>query len=83
MRKFRCFKCDQLLGTVSLTVRPFVAYCEECRKSFDPLGRSASWRVGRTIPINIYEGDRPICQCHTVEDARRIVAAMNRAREER
>lgn len=35
------------------------------------------WRVGRKVPINVYEGDRPVCQCHTAEDARRIVAAMN------
>lgn len=36
------------------------------------------WRVGRKVPINIYdENDTPICQCHTVEDARLIVAAVN------
>lgn len=34
------------------------------------------WRVGRKVPINVYEGDRPVCQCHTVEDAQRIVSAM-------
>ena len=38
-----------------------------------------NWRVGRTIPINVYEGDRPVCQCHNEDDARRIVAAMNRS----
>jgi hypothetical protein len=36
------------------------------------------WRVGRTVPINVYEGNRPVCQCHTADDARRIVTAMNR-----
>lgn len=35
------------------------------------------WRVGSKVPINIYEGDRPICQCHTAVDAKRIVAAVN------
>jgi hypothetical protein len=35
------------------------------------------WRIGTKVPINVYEGDRPICQCHTVSDAKRIVAAMN------
>lgn len=35
------------------------------------------WRVGTKIPLNVYEGDRPVCQCHTAEDAARIVAAMN------
>jgi hypothetical protein len=31
------------------------------------------------MPINVYEGDRPICQCHTVLDSAHIVAAMNEA----
>lgn len=35
------------------------------------------WRVGTKMPINIYEGDRPICQCHTVLDGKRIVEAVN------
>jgi hypothetical protein len=35
------------------------------------------WRVGRHISLNVYEGDRPICQCHTAMDARRIVEAVN------
>jgi hypothetical protein len=32
MRKFRCCRCGQLLGTISLTAPPFVAYCESCRR---------------------------------------------------
>ena len=36
-----------------------------------------SWRVGKKVPINIYDGDRPVSQCHTAKDARRIVAAVN------
>lgn len=35
------------------------------------------WRVGRKVPINVYEGDSPVCQCQTPEYAARIVAAMN------
>lgn len=35
------------------------------------------WRVGSKVPLNVYDGDRPVCQCHTPEDAARIVAAMN------
>lgn len=35
------------------------------------------WRVGRLVPINVYDGDRPVCQCHNEEDAVRIVRAMN------
>ncbi len=36
------------------------------------------WRVGSKVPLNIYEGDRPVCQCHIEFDAQRIVRAMNR-----
>jgi len=40
-----------------------------------------SWRVGRKVPLNVYDGDdRPVCQCHTVEDARLIVEAVNELR---
>lgn len=37
------------------------------------------WRVGKNVPLNVYEGDRPVCQCHTAIDARRIVDAVNKA----
>lgn len=36
-----------------------------------------SWRVGRNVPLNVYDGDRPVCQCHTADDAARIVNAIN------
>lgn len=40
--------------------------------------RPPRWRTGRKVPINVYdENDRPVCQCHTAVDARRIVAAVN------
>ena len=35
------------------------------------------WRVGSQIPLNVYCGDRAVCQCHNAEDAAAIVAAMN------
>jgi hypothetical protein len=35
------------------------------------------WRVGHKVPINVYDRDRPVCQCHNEEDAREIVEAMN------
>lgn len=38
-----------------------------------------NWRTGRKVPLNVYEGDRPVCQCHNEEDAARIVAGMNLA----
>jgi hypothetical protein len=36
------------------------------------------WRVGTKIKLNVYDGNRPVCQCHTQGDAARIVLAMNR-----
>lgn len=36
------------------------------------------WRTGGKVPINVYDADRPVCQCHSAEDAARIVDAMNR-----
>lgn len=39
--------------------------------------KSAKWRTGARVPLNVYAGDRPICQCHNEEDARRIVEAVN------
>lgn len=39
------------------------------------------WRVGRKVPINVYLGDAPVCQCHTPEMAARIVSAMNQSKE--
>ncbi len=38
---------------------------------------SGRWRVGKKVKLNVYEGSRPVCQCHNVEDAKRIVEAMN------
>jgi hypothetical protein len=35
------------------------------------------WRVGRKVPINVYEGDRPVCQCQTEAYASLIVDAVN------
>ena len=37
----------------------------------------SKWRVGTKVPLNIYDGDRPVCQCHKAEDATNIAAAMN------
>lgn len=35
------------------------------------------WRVGTKVPLNVYEGDRPVCQCHSEADAKRLVEALN------
>lgn len=36
-----------------------------------------AWRVGSKVPINVYDNDRPVCQCQTVLDAKVIVRAVN------
>ncbi len=38
------------------------------------------WRVGSKVPLNVYDGDRPVCQCHGFMDALEIVNAMNTIR---
>lgn len=35
------------------------------------------WRIGGKIPLNVYENDKPRFQCHTPEEAARIVAILN------
>lgn len=37
-----------------------------------------NWRVGNKIKLNVYQGERPVCQCHTEEDAQAMVDAMNK-----
>ena len=44
------------------------------------LTEAETWRVGHKVPLNVYEGDRPVCQCHNTEDAARIALAMNEIR---
>lgn len=41
------------------------------------------WRVGAKVPINVYAGDRPVCQSHTAEDAALIVESVNGLRAAR
>lgn len=38
-----------------------------------------TWRVGGKIPLNVYEDDKPMFQCHTPEDATRVVGLLNGA----
>ena len=35
------------------------------------------WKVGSKVKLNVYKDDRPICQCHSKEDAGELVAGMN------
>jgi hypothetical protein len=42
------------------------------------LAAAELWRTETKVKLNVYEGDRPVCQCHSEEDAERIVQAMNR-----
>ena len=43
----------------------------------------AKWRVGSKVPINVYDGDTPVCQCQTKEYAQFIVDAVNVLLEQR
>ncbi len=38
------------------------------------------WRTGKRVRLNVYAGDRPVCQCHSEEDALAIVNCVNFAR---
>jgi hypothetical protein len=51
------------------------AYAETPVKPSKPA--TPRYRVGRKVPLNIYDGDRPVCQTHDPEDAALIVAALN------
>lgn len=35
------------------------------------------YRTGHRVPLNVYDGDRPIFQAHSEQDAERFVALMN------
>jgi hypothetical protein len=37
----------------------------------------SKWRVGRKVGLNVYAGERPVCQCHTEAEAKLIVEAVN------
>ena len=43
----------------------------------------SDWRVGRKVPLNVYEDDKPMFQCHTPEEAQRVAALLNEAEEMR
>lgn len=34
-------------------------------------------RIGSKVPLNVYDGDRPVCQCHNERDAAFIVDLIN------
>ncbi|NAE18016.1 hypothetical protein [Enterococcus hirae] len=38
------------------------------------------WRVGRRVPIHVYEGDRPVATFHNADDARAAMLAVNTVR---
>lgn len=59
--------------------------CTQCKCSFFMLAEFADvilpkppWRVGGKVPLNVYEGNTPMFQCHTPEQAQRIVSLLNR-----
>ncbi len=50
---------------------------DELRSQKAALESHGSWRIGGKVPLNVYEGDRPMFQCHTPEDASRVVSILN------
>lgn len=38
---------------------------------------ASRYRTGTKIKLNVYDGDRPMCQCHCEPDAVAIVLALN------
>lgn len=47
-----------------------------------PEATQQKWRVGGKVPLNVYKGDRPIFQAHSIEDAREVVDGMNAATQQ-
>lgn len=47
------------------------------RAEVERLTKPGKFRVGSKVKLNVYEGDQPIFQCHTSEEAERIVALLN------
>lgn len=39
------------------------------------------FRIGGKVPLSVYEDDRPLFQCHTPEEAARIVRLLNKTVE--
>lgn len=65
---------DKNTDNLEVSVSPSTVAPADSRASDDSRPR---WRVGRKVPINVYDGDRPVCQCQTAIDAREIVRAVN------
>ena len=71
---------DKLYADPQFQVEYHKALARERAAEPEPAeGAPQQWRVGGKVPLNVYEGDRPMFQCHTPEDAARIVALLNQA----
>jgi hypothetical protein len=92
MVKWKCLKCgahtdctneevsSPIPGVRSLTPEESKNLANYYKTIYSKVGVekvSPPWHQGSKIPTNIYEGDRPICQTHTVADAKRIVESVN------
>lgn len=64
---------DLLYYLLGLVAGAAVSFCPIPRQQTS----TGNWRVGSKVPLNVYKGDRPICQCHNEEDAKLIVNIMN------
>lgn len=67
--------CEGIAAKLILLKNFLLKHCEA--DSSESGGQPGQWRVGRKVPINVYEDERPVCQCQTALDAKRIVEAVN------
>jgi hypothetical protein len=77
VREYVEWKIDQRLGRIlneweRLDKPPLTSRADS------EIPERGKWRVGSKVKLNVYEGDRPVCQCHSFIDADLIVTAMNR-----
>ena len=68
IKEYQCLSCGAKTG------------CSNEEPSPPP--HKVRWRVGRKVPPNVYDGDRPVCQTHNDVDARLIVEAVNKLQSE-
>ncbi len=69
-------KLTYIIGRQWPTIRALIEENAALRKKLDGWS-STHWRVGSKVKLNVYNGDRPVCQCHSAEEAQLIVDAVN------
>ena len=73
---YECGVCHTLIGDW-----PWPGAAQPAPPEQPPV--TGQFRVGGKVPLNVYEGDRPVFQCHTPEEAARFVALLNAGLDKR